>query len=63
MKIKRLKERNPLYDHPLMRKGGVHEKSDKTKRRIAKQKLKICEWYEQSFHRILFMPFTKGQVA
>lgn len=35
--------RNLLHDHPLLRKGGVHEKSDKTKRRIEKQKLKK-EW-------------------
>jgi len=35
--------RNPLHDHPLMRKGGVHEKSDKAKRRNEKQKLKY-EW-------------------
>jgi len=37
------KPRNPLHDNPLMRKGGVHEKSKKTKRRIEKQKLKN-EW-------------------
>lgn len=32
--------RNPLYDHPLMRKGGVHEKTNKTKRKGEKQKLR-----------------------
>lgn len=37
------KPRNPLHDHPLMRKGGVHEKSDKVKRKAEKQKLKR-EW-------------------
>jgi len=37
------KPRNPLHDHPLMRKGGVHEKSERSKRRTDKQKLKR-EW-------------------
>jgi len=37
------KIRNPLHDHPLMKKGGVHEKSKKTKRRTEKQQLKK-EW-------------------
>ena len=37
------KERNPLHDHPLMAKGGVHEKSKKAKRRTEKQQLKK-EW-------------------
>ena len=56
--------RNPFHDHPLLKKGGVHEKSDKTKRRIEKQKLKNGEWYEQSIYKnILFIPFNKGQVA
>ena len=35
--------RNLLHDHPLLRKGGIHEKPDKTKRRNEKQKLKK-EW-------------------
>ena len=34
------KPRNPFHNHPLMFKGGVHEKSDKAKRRTEKQKLK-----------------------
>lgn len=51
--------RNPFHDHPLMKKGGVHEKSDKAKRRIAKQKLKNGEWNEQSILvSILFIPFS-----
>lgn len=37
------KARNPFHDHPLMRKGGVHEKSNKMKRKGEKQKLKK-EW-------------------
>ncbi len=37
------KPRNPFHDHPLMRKGGVHEKTNKAKRKGEKQKLKK-EW-------------------
>ena len=37
------KVRSPLHDHPLMTKGGVHEKSKKAKRRTEKQQLKK-EW-------------------
>jgi len=43
IKIQILKPRNPLHDNPLMRKGGVHEKSKKSLRRVGKQKLKN-EW-------------------
>lgn len=38
-----IKPRNPFHDHPLMRKGGVHEKTNKAKRKGEKQKLKK-EW-------------------
>ena len=34
---------NPYHDHPLMRKGGAHEKPYKAKRKDEKQKLKK-EW-------------------
>ena len=44
IKVASTRLRNPFHDHPLMKKGGVHEKSDKTKRRIEKQKLKNGEW-------------------
>lgn len=64
IKVTTTRLRNPFHDHPLMKKGGVHEKSDKTKRRIEKQKLKMKEWYEQSvYENILLIPFTRGQVA
>ena len=39
-KQKQNRARNILHDHPLMRKGGVHQKSNKAKRRNEKQKLK-----------------------
>lgn len=35
--------RNPFHNHPLMRKGGVHEKTNKAKRKSLNQKLKK-EW-------------------
>ncbi len=41
--VQRSKMRNSLHDHPLMRKGGVHEKPYKAKRKDEKQKLKK-EW-------------------
>ena len=37
---KQQRPRNLLHDHPMLRKGGVHEKSNKAKRRNEKQKLK-----------------------
>lgn len=42
MKVKQKPKppRNLLHDHPLLRKGGVHQKSNKAKRRKEKQKLK-----------------------
>lgn len=52
------KARNPFHDHPLMRKGGVHEKSNKAKRKCEKQKLRY-EWrslmtLKQCYERTLF---------
>ncbi|MDH5355007.1 MAG: hypothetical protein OEY09_11240 [Gammaproteobacteria bacterium] len=32
--------RNPLHDHPLMKRGGVHEKTKKAQRQQDKQQLK-----------------------
>lgn len=55
VKVKRLKERNPFHDHPLMKKGGVHEKPEKTKRQVAKQQLKKGEWYDQSIINMYFV--------
>ena len=34
------RQRNFLHNHPLLRKGGVHEKSTKAIRQQEKQKLK-----------------------
>lgn len=32
------KRRNPLHDHPLMKKGGKHQKTRKAERRSEKVK-------------------------
>lgn len=39
-KVKRNKRRNPVAMAPIMRKGGVHEKSRSGERQQGKQKLK-----------------------
>jgi len=31
---------NPYHDHPLLKKGGIHQKSNKAKRKADKQALK-----------------------
>lgn len=39
-KVKRNKPRNPVATAPIMRKGGVHEKSRSGERQQGKQQLK-----------------------
>ncbi len=39
--------RNPLFNHPLMKKSHIHDKSNKAKRRNEKVKL-ARDWYSQS---------------
>lgn len=41
---KKQKIRNPLHDDPLLRKGGVHQKSPKALRRHEKVKLKSSDF-------------------
>lgn len=41
-----LRPRNYLARHPLMKKGGVHKKSEKAHRKAAKQRLKNERDYE-----------------
>jgi len=36
--------RNPLFNHPLMKKGSVHQKNNKVKRQAEKTQLRK-EWY------------------
>ena len=40
--------RNPLHDHPLMKRGGVHEKSAKAQRQQDKQALKRLWRYSKT---------------
>lgn len=44
--------RNPLFNHPLMRKSHVHDKSHKAKRRADKVRFNK-DWYSQSGINIL----------
>ena len=42
-----LSRRNPMHNHPLLRKGGIHKKTNKTLR--SKEKIMIKkEWLPQS---------------
>ncbi len=45
--IKLSPPRNPLFNHPLMKKSHVHDKSTKAKRRNEKVKL-ARDWYSQN---------------
>ena len=54
MKKKKLSRRNPLHNHPLLFKGGVHRKTYKSIRRDNNVKLKK-EWLPQSvFAKVYF---------
>lgn len=39
-KLKKSKHRNPFAFDPIMKKGGVHEKTTKAKRKASKQEMK-----------------------
>ena len=45
-------QRNPLFNHPLMKKSHVHDKSNKSKRRADKVNFHK-DWYSQSSIHIL----------
>lgn len=48
------KPRNLLHDHPLLRKGGVHDKTRKAKRRQEKQALRKAWFFPSTwFDRVL----------
>ena len=51
MKLKR--QRNFLYNHPLLRKCGAHQKSSKSKRRLENVKLKK-EWLPQNMFKLIY---------
>ncbi|MEM7401425.1 MAG: hypothetical protein AAF304_05685 [Pseudomonadota bacterium] len=46
-KIKLSRHRNLLHNHPMLRKGGVHQKCNKSKRRLDKVNMKK-EWLPQN---------------
>jgi hypothetical protein len=52
MKNRKNKARNLLHDHPLLRKGGRHEKTYKAKRRKEKQELRKS-WFSLSAYCVL----------
>ena len=45
IEIKQARNRNPLHNHPLLKKGGVHKKTNKAVRKHNKQSIKK-EWAE-----------------
>ena len=55
--------RNPLFNHPMMKKSHVHDKSYKAKRRADKVRM-ARESYSQSsintFLRIAFLTFSSS---
>ena len=65
---KKVKQRNIFHNHPLLFKGGVHEKTNKQKRKGAKQKWKK-EWCSLIVvttvikERHSIFPLPKGQDA
>ncbi|MEJ2620044.1 MAG: hypothetical protein P8163_07215 [Candidatus Thiodiazotropha sp.] len=44
--------RNLLHNHPMLRKGGVHDKPNKAKRRKEKQNLRKA-WFSLSTYCVL----------
>ena len=45
--IKLIRQKNYLHNHPLLSKGGLHRKSNKSKRCLEKVKMKK-EWLPQN---------------
>ncbi|MCU7944376.1 MAG: hypothetical protein KZQ87_17040 [Candidatus Thiodiazotropha sp. (ex Cardiolucina cf. quadrata)] len=52
MKYKTRKSRNLLHNHPMLRKGGVHDTTNKAQRRKAKQNLRKA-WFSLSASSVL----------
>ncbi len=53
LKHKFSRKRNLLHDHPLLSKGEVHQKSNKSKRRLEKVKMKK-EWLPQNIFKAVY---------
>ena len=57
-KQSKLRRRNPLHNHPLLFKGGIHRKTNKSKRRLDKVKMKK-EWLPQN----ILLPVYFGEAT
>ena len=55
-KKEKLHKRNPLHNHPLLFKGGMHRKTNKSRRREERVMLKK-EWLPQN----IFSPVYFGE--
>lgn len=52
--VNKLSRRNPMHNHPLLAKGGMHRKTNKSKRSVVKLAIKK-EWLPQSiFLKVYF---------
>jgi len=51
--LTKLSRRNPMHDHPLLRKGGAHRKTNKSKRRLDKVKVKK-EWLPKNIFTTIY---------
>ncbi len=60
--VKRHDRRNLHACHPIMRKGGAHEKSKSAKRAAAKHETrrKTTEWLSRSFFWLRFQELMRG---
>lgn len=53
IKVTKLSKRNPMHDHPLLSKGGIHRKTNKSKRCLDKMKIKK-EWLPQNIFSAVY---------
>ena len=56
-KTKQTRYRNTLHDHPLLSKCCVHQKSNKSKRRLEKVKVRK-EWLVQNIFNAVYFGET-----
>ena len=57
------KTRNPLHDHPLMKRGGVHGKSNKALRQQDRQALRRQWRYSKVIFGLLLINATEQRVC
>ncbi len=51
---KTVRRRNPLHNHPLLHKGGVHRQSNKSRRRLDKIRLKKEHYQQNAITKVCF---------